>query len=272
MKSSILTLFLSCVLAIQGTTNAQTDQPANQNSRFVMTLNEDLVTNLKSIGSLSSSLPQTAVGKIAAVHMQFAGTSTDVASQASAPISVSNNVCRISLDDAILEKTRQNPIRIDLPTNSQFASVLLEYTKPQMQDSEEMSSDSDLAPQQPAQSTAITMQHFVKMSGTARPMAGILELANTMKFETKFGDVDIALAQIAGIRFHIDGDDAAVVVMNNGDTVTGIMKSDSFILNTDWGRAEFEPAFVESITTSPTARFEQSSDPSFGARWTLKNR
>lgn len=270
MKSCILMVFMSCAFAIQGTLVAQTEQAANQNSRFVMTLNENLVSNLKSLGSLNSSLPQSAIGKIAAVHMQFAGASTEAASQAIAPVSVSSNVCRISLDDDIIEQARRNPIRIDLPADSQFASVFLEYVKPQSDTTEALQVNAPAASE--SSNTAVALQHFVKMSGTSKPMAGILELADSMKFETKFGDVDIALAQISGIRFHIDGDDAAVVVLNNGDTITGVTKSDSFILNTDWGRAEFDPVFVESITTSPNARFQQSTNPAFGARWELKGR
>lgn len=270
MKSYILMVFMSCAFAVQGTLIAQPEQAANQNSRFVMTLNDGLVSNMKSTGFLNSSLPQSAVGKIAAVHIQFDGAPTEAASQTSAPVTVSNNVCRIRLDDATIDLARQNPIRVDLPLNSQFASVFLEYARDQSEPA--ASSDPSVPPQREPENAPVVMQHFVKMSGQTKPMAGILELADTMTFSTKFGDVDIALAQISGIRFHIDGDDAAVVVLNNGDTITGITKSDSFVLNTDWGRAEFDPVFVESITTSATARFRQSTDPAFGARWELQGR
>lgn len=275
MKYSLLVLG-SCILTLVSSVPAQQDV-VDQNSRFVMTLNDALISNLKSLGTLPSNLPAQAVGKIAAVHMQFSGASTEPATPVSAEVSVVGNACRISLTDDLIEMARQKPIRVDLPDDSQFASVFLDYAQSSSSSSSPNlglgSTTQDMAPSdEPMDRAAVPMQHFVKLSSRNKTMAGILELSDSMKFDTKFGEVDIALAQISGIRFHIDGEDGAIVVLSNGDSITGVPRSNSFVLNTDWGRAEFDPVYVESITTNSRARFEQTNDASFGPRWELKGR
>lgn len=271
MKYSLLVL-VSCILTLVSSVPAQQDA-VDQNSRFVMTLNDALISNLKSLGTLPSNLPAQAVGKIAAVHMQFSGASTEPATPVSAEVSVVGNACRISLTDDLIDMARQKPIRVDLPGDSQFASVFLDYAQSSSPNLGGSSSTQDMAPSgEPTERAAVPLQHFVKLSSRNKPIAGILELSDSMKFDTKFGEVDIALAQISGIRFHTDGEDAAMVVLSNGDSITGVPRSNSFVLNTDWGRAEFDPVFVESITTNSRARFEQTNDASFGPRWELKGR
>ena len=127
MKYSLLVL-VSCILTLVSSVPAQQDV-VDQNSRFVMTLNDALISNLKSLGTLPSNLPAQAVGKIAAVHMQFSGASTEPATPVSAEVSVVGNACRISLTDDLIEMARQKPIRVDLPDDSQFASVFLDYAQ-----------------------------------------------------------------------------------------------------------------------------------------------
>ena len=100
-------------------------------------------------------------------------------------------------------------------------------------------------------------------------MAGGIDGFHRFEIETKFGKVSVPMDQVAGIKFHIDGKDSAVVVMDNGDTVTGVPSIPAVMLKTDWGQADIEPEFMNALTTTASARFVQENTD-FGLRWQLK--
>ena len=101
-------------------------------------------------------------------------------------------------------------------------------------------------------------------------MEGKMEITDKLMFETKFGSVGIGVEQIKGIRFHADGDDAAIIVLRNGDTITGVPKLDNVNITTEWGRAEIETKFIESVVITPNARFQLNSNAG-GPGWILLN-
>ena len=100
-------------------------------------------------------------------------------------------------------------------------------------------------------------------------MAGGIDGFDRFEIATKFGKVSVPMDQVAGVKFHIDGKDSAVVVMDNGDTVTGVPTIPAVKLKTDWGQADIEPEFMNALTTTSNARFVQENTD-FGLRWQLK--
>ena len=74
--------------------------------------------------------------------------------------------------------------------------------------------------------------------------------------------------QVAGIKFHTDSDDSAVVILNNGDSITGVPTIPAIQLKTDWGQADIEPSKIDSLTTTANATFTQGNSD-FGSRWNL---
>ncbi len=262
----------SLLLLIPNSFCSGQDEPAGS-SRFVLNLNDSNVASLKSLGMIQSNeLGPDMVGNIAAIQLQFSGSVTDQAVIVDTQVSLDGNACEVVLTDAIIDTARKQPIRIQIPNGTAFSRVFIKY---------EVKSNDENAPPVPAlnsqgsasrqvpMSNDAAAKHFVKLSTENQTIAGQMDLSDSIKFDTKFGAIDISLGQIRGIRFHVDGEDAAMVVLKNGDTITGVPKVDAFTLQTSWGRAELDVVFVEAITTSATASFTQTNDPGFGPRWQL---
>ena len=213
----VIALFSVFVL-LNGVAPAQSDSKQSS-SRFDITLNDSWVEKLKSLGTLQSAVREDVRGRIAAIQIEFADTENQPYKVVDAPISVSGNACQISISDSLLEQARSQPVRINVPDNSQFAQVFLNYASGSAPaaaaaNMEEKSNGSGLkvqnasTPASPIESSVPF--HFIKLSEN-KVMMGQMELTEKLKFTTKFGDVDISLGQIAGIRFHIDGEDSAIV-------------------------------------------------------------
>ena len=276
---------------------------AQSSSRFDITLDDQWEGKLKSLGTLQSTVRSDSRGVIVAIQIEYADTQNEPHVEQNVPFTVAGDACQLTLNDALLATARKQPVRIPIPENSQFSQVFLNYTGGQTAaaavDSNPASGNSNGSSEgiavdsaagsdnrQMVQASGSTLEnnmgtnnamtssvpmHYVKLSDR-KVLVGQMNLTEKLKFTTKFGEVDIALGQIAGIRFHIDGEDSALIVLKNGDSVTGIPAMESLNLNTDWGRAEFDPVYVDEITTSQRASFTQSNDPQFGQRWTLSNR
>jgi hypothetical protein len=241
---------------------AQDETPPN-NNRFVLSLNDGLVQSFKSLGSLQSQVPADAQGKIAAVQLQFSGLVTDAAENVAADVTVEGNVCRIALNDELIERIRNRPARISVPSNSQFSRVLLTYPALQL--------SPPAAEGSASQNPAGFFQHVVSLT-TGEKLTGQLDLGKELEFATRFGDVKIAVEQIAGIRMHVDAEDSAAIVLSNGDSISGIPGESSFELSTDWGRAVIDAVYVESIVFGETRQFRRSNEPGLGERWQLIGR
>ena len=269
MNKSLMIVLSLVLLPASNNIFAQSDEAGESNSRYVLTLNDRHIESLKSLGSVQSrEIGADVQGNIAVVQIQFSGSSTDQAVFTEANTVVEGNACLIDLNDGLIDLARQQPVRINVPENSTFARVFLRYAN-------QAAMSADSAPQAEGiagfdnQDSADA--HYVTLAGNER-LSGQFDLAGPVKLETKFGEIEIAMGQISGIRFHVDGDDAAVVVLKNGDSITGIPQSNSFELNTDWGRAELEATYIESITSSPNAMFQRDNSSGVGPRWQLLGR
>ena len=101
-------------------------------------------------------------------------------------------------------------------------------------------------------------------------MQGTVDGFDEFGIDCKFGKVTIPMEHVAGIRFHADEDDNAVVVLTNGDSLTGTPTVAAISLKTSWGQADIEPEFMQSLTTSANATFSRETNPDFGSRWMLR--
>ena len=99
-------------------------------------------------------------------------------------------------------------------------------------------------------------------------MSGDIDGFDEFQIATRFGKVSMPMDQVAGIKFHTDSNDAAVVILNNGDSITGTPTIPAIKLITDWGQADIEPAKIDSLTTTSNATFSQGNSD-FGSRWNL---
>jgi len=220
--------------------------------RYSMTLNNDYLTNLKSTGSLKSEVSEAARNKIGFIVLRYDDSKDKTPIELDIDVIRSGNDAIIILDNDLIAKIKGQPVRIPARENG-FSRVLLKYDAPAVQPAAEIISEDIL---------------FVRLSDV-KSLAGELDEISEITMTTKFGDVTIPMEHIAGIKLHTDEDDSAVVVMVDGDVLTGIPSLPTLQLGTDWGKAEINPEAVQSITTTSNSKFSRQNTD-FGTRWTLK--
>lgn len=93
----------------------------------------------------------------------------------------------------------------------------------------------------------------------SRRITGELDNVSQVVLQTKFGEANIPLTEVDGIKLHIDENDSAVVAFKNGDVVTGLLKMDALAVSTDWGGANVKLASVETILMTKSGSFYQDS-------------
>ena len=244
--------------AAQGQTRAQ-DQ-----TRFVLRLSDDLVFKLRDVGSLASNVQAEFRNNISLIEVQFGDAANAQAENVSVDLEVSNGTANVIMDERLIQRVQRGPIRIVVPPAKRaFNRVSLVYARGENED----------IPSRPAEpilnSSGQPIDLFYIRLKDAKSMAGGIDGFDRFEIATKFGKVSVPMDQVAGVKFHIDGKDSAVVVMDNGDTVTGVPTIPAVMLTTDWGQADIEPEFMNALTTTSNARFVQENTD-FGVRWQLK--
>ena len=221
--------------------------------RYSLTLSNDFISKLKEFGSLKSEVSESARDKISVIELRFSDTKDVTPVELDVDVNVTGADAVIVLDEAIIAKIKGQPVRIPTAENG-FERVLLKYDSPAMMNQSSMVISDDTV--------------FVRLSDV-KSLAGELEGLDSITMDCKFGEVTIPLDQIAGIQLHTDEKNSAVVVLNDGDSLTGVPNIPTLTLMTDWGKAEILPDSIKSITTTANSKFTRKNTD-FGSRWTLK--
>ena len=79
------------------------------------------------------------------------------------------------------------------------------------------------------------------------------------KITTGFGDVQVPLDKIDGIRLNALEDGSAVMAFKNGDVLTGELHLSDLKLKTSWGFATVNIAYIGQISTTKGASFSSST-------------
>ncbi|MFK7769776.1 MAG: hypothetical protein AB8B55_21390 [Mariniblastus sp.] len=247
--SKTVLLAVAC-LALASNVSAQ-DQ-----TRFVLKLDNDLISSFESYGSLRSAVPAEYKEKISFVELQFAETKGNEAIEIDLGLQINGENANIVLDDEALAAVKAQPVRVPVPADKNaFSQIVLMYDAPVA------------APEMTKAGTPVDM-YFIRLSDD-KTMSGTIDGFDKFEISTRFGKVSMPMDQVAGIKFHTDSSDSAVVVLNNGDSITGVPTIPAIQLKTDWGQADIEPKSIESLTTTANAKFVQENSD-FGSRWTLK--
>jgi hypothetical protein len=78
------------------------------------------------------------------------------------------------------------------------------------------------------------------------------------KFKTIFGQISIPVNTIAGLRMADDPRQPATICLSNGDSLTGVLATDSVTIKTAWGGATVGRDHIVSIvTTSEPVTWQQ---------------
>ena len=261
---SLLNKILAASAAMLVCLSMANQAAAQDQTRFVLKLNEDLIFKLRDVGSLASNVREEFRNRISLIEVQFGDTGNTPPENVEVDLEVANGVANVIMDERLITRVQDGPIRIVVPADERaFSRVSLVYARGEGEDS----------PSRPAQpilnSSGQPVDLYYIRLKEAKSMAGGIDGFDRFEIETKFGKVSMPMDQVAGIKFHIDGKDSAVVVMDNGDTVTGVPVIPAVSLQTDWGQADIVPESMNALTTTANARFVQENTD-FGLRWQLK--
>ena len=221
--------------------------------RYSLTLSNEFISKLKEFGSLKSEVSAAARDKIGVIELRFDDTKTETPVELDIDVNILGPDAIIILDDDLIAKIKGQPVRIPTDRNG-FSRVLLKYDLPALANKGAMVMNDNTV--------------FVRLSDV-KSIAGELEGLDSISMTCKFGKITIPLDQIAGIQMHVDEKKSAVVVLNDGDSITGVPDVPMLTLTTDWGTAEVEPGSIKSITTTANSKFSRKNTD-FGTRWELR--
>lgn len=228
----------------------------NESPSFVLKLNDNLIKSFKDYGSLRSQLPAQARGQIDNVELRFEGTEGQEPVEMALNVEVKGGSAQVYVGDSILETLRQKPVRIPLQGKT-FNTIFLRFSN-------------GGGAERPA---GIVMgdgpNRFVLEITDESSIAGSVVDMTEITLMTNFGEVQLTLDQVAGVRFNADGEDEAIVFLNNGDEVSGTPTLGVVNIQTFWGLAEVNATNVRSMSASPSAKYVRENTE-FGVRWQLK--
>jgi len=99
-------------------------------------------------------------------------------------------------------------------------------------------------------------------------LIGTLTSSTDLTMKTSFGDANIPLSEVAGIKMASEDNAVTTVVLHNGDSVTGATELERIELQTEWGEAVVNAASVISILFAQDLQWI-SEDSVAGTRWRL---
>lgn len=235
------------VLGMAATTAAQ-DAP------YQMILTKGNLDAMVNGTLLKSPVPADKQNQISEIQIGFKETETAPPVELNVDVQVNGGNATVLVDDALLSRIKGQPVRFEVNARP-LNTVMLKYDAPAAAD--------PMLNQAGGEGVV-----FVRI-GSSKRMAGKLSDFETIKLTCTFGEITVPMSEVAGIKFHTTSDDKAVVVLNNGDTVTGIPTIPALQLMTDWGRADIDPEFIQSVTATSGAKFRQTNSD-FGVRWVLE--
>ena len=107
---------------------------------------------------------------------------------------------------------------------------------------------------------------YVTVIGNTQ-ISGVVEGLEAIKLNTSFGDIQIPLGKIDGVKMNADGKSGAVVAFSNGDIVTGNLALQKVTVRTDWGKAHINTNAIQTMMSSKNSRFVSDGSGSGGWRF-----
>ncbi|MEM7453441.1 MAG: hypothetical protein AAF456_03700 [Planctomycetota bacterium] len=257
---AVFTGIAACLLMLVACDAASAQE--NGSSSYVLKLTDDSINSLTSDGQLVSRVNAEYRGRISTIVISHVDVAENDAVEAGdVQVVASDDSVSVVVNDSLVADLRTAPVRI--PVSG------LEFTKIEFNYVASASTTTVQAEDAPAVVAPQNRVYFVQL-GPNDLMRGTIDGFDEFEMESKFGKVTIPMEYVAGIKFHSDADDNAVVVFSNGDALTGKPTVAAVSLKTGWGQADIEPEFMQSITTSPNATFSRETSPDFGSRWMLR--
>lgn len=123
------------------------------------------------------------------------------------------------------------------------------------------------APKTPAikvQPLSVTIQ----LTDEGTKFTGTLSGLDQWPMKTSFGETNVPLSAVAGIKFAEEGHPSTTIVLHNGDSVTGALDLNHVQIETSWGKAEIDSGHIKSMLFAPGLVW--TTEPGLnGNRWKL---
>lgn len=108
----------------------------------------------------------------------------------------------------------------------------------------------------------------VQLSGEGTKFTGTLSGLDQWPMKTSFGETNVPLSAVAGIKFAEEGHPSTTIILHNGDSVTGALDVNYVQIETSWGKAEIGSGHITSMLFSPGLIW--TTEPGLnGNRWKL---
>jgi len=246
--ANFTSLTLTACMLVLGMVSAAT---AQDNTSYPLVLSASNLDAMVQGRLLTSPVKPEKQNVIESVVVSYSATKSNAPVELNVDMQYSNGKVEVMVDDELLAKIKGQPVVIEV-LQRPVTEVVLKYDAP--------AGD-------PIMGGGGEGAVFVRLSDSKR-MAGKVEGLTEFNLKTSIGEITVPMSEVAGIKLHTTSDDKAVVVLNNGDTITGVPNIAAIALMTDWGKADIDPQFIQSITSTSGAKFRQQSSD-FGTRWML---
>ena len=141
-----------------------------------------------------------------------------------------------------------------LPANSPAASLSSDSSEWQLS-----APTTDPYDNRPHRGLSVPSSHPIVVAIKDGPiLSGDLVNLGAFEFTTIFGKVSIPVNTIVGMRMAEDPRQPATICLSNGDSLTGVLATDSVVINTAWGRATImRERIISIVTTTDPVTWEQ---------------
>jgi len=117
-------------------------------------------------------------------------------------------------------------------------------------------------------SSAAPLVATVQLSAGSTSLRGQLLSIPQISVTTSFGEIDVPLSEVAGIKLASEGNPTTTVVLHNGDSITGACDISGLELKTEWGIAKIQNVGITSILFIEGVSWV-ADDGLGGTRWLL---
>ena len=257
MFPEVLRSVLLMILAM-GTFNTA----SAQEKKFTLNLNPAFLQILRETGSLKSTqLNEAEMQFISHVQLQLVEAGNIPPIDRKIVVTRQGDDLIVPMDDSLIESLSLQPVRIEVADNLRgFKQVLLVYRP----SGNEVGFDSvrqngnlvDGAP-----FAVVRLSNGQSYEGT---LASPLEL----ELSTVWGKAKLPIDIVLAIHYDHAAEGNGTVILKNGDSLTGRLTLSEIKLDTSWGQAEIDAAWVESLVRDRQLRFRRD-ETMLGPRWVL---
>lgn len=99
-------------------------------------------------------------------------------------------------------------------------------------------------------------------------IVGTLTDVAQLPIKTAFGEANVPMSEVAGVKLASADDPSTTVIMKNGDSITGATDLKLVTVDTEWGTAKINGSNITSLLLLPDLKWNATMGLN-GKRWSL---